>query len=244
MILHESPRAHPLITGTLVTSLGTLVCRGLGLLRDMTTAALLGMSQGGVADAFWFAFRLPNLFRQLFGEGAMTASYLPVLTIQLERDPHVARQLATVVVSLLAVFLAALVALGELLFGLVWFIWSDVPGLGLLMGLSAVMLPYLLFICIASQLTTMLYAARHFTVAALTPTMLNIVWLIAAWAVAPGLLRTRWPKPTYWRRPYWWREWPKSWSSCRRCDASGSTSITIGRRPAREWSKSRATWLR
>ena len=151
----------------------------------MTTAALLGMSQGGGADAFWFAFRLPNLFRQLFGEGAMTASYLPVLTIQLERDPHVARQLATVVVSLLAVFLAALVALGELLFGLVWLIWSDVPGLGLLMGLSAVMLPYLLFICIASQLTTMLYAARHFTVAALTPAMLNIVWLIAAWAVAP-----------------------------------------------------------
>jgi putative peptidoglycan lipid II flippase len=176
---------HPLITGTVVTSLGTLVSRGLGLLRDMSTAALLGMSQGGVADAFWFAYRLPNLFRQLFGEGAMTASYLPVLTIQLERDPHVARQLATVVVTLLAVFLAILVALGELLFGLVWLIWSDVPGLGLLVGLSAVMLPYLLLICIAAQLTAMLYAARHFTVAALTPTMLNIVWLIGAWVVAP-----------------------------------------------------------
>ena len=176
---------HPLIAGTLITSLGTLVSRGLGLLRDMATAALLGMSKGGVADAFWFAFRIPNLFRQLFGEGAMTASYLPVLTVQWGNDRQVARQLASVVVTLLAVVLAVLVAIGELVFGLIWLVWGDVPGVGLLTGLSAVMLPYLLLICIAAQLTTMLYAAQHFTVPALTPTMLNIVWLIAAWGVAP-----------------------------------------------------------
>ena len=183
--MEPASKRHPLITGAEITSFGTLASRGLGLLRDMATAALLGMSNGPVADAFWFAFRIPNLFRQLFGEGAMTASYLPVLTIQLENDRHVARQLASVVVTLLALLLAALVAIGELLFGLVWLIWGDVEGVGLLMGLSAVMLPYLLLICVAAQLTTMLYAARHFTVPALTPTMLNIVWLVAAWAVAP-----------------------------------------------------------
>ena len=183
--MEPASKRHPLITGAEITSFGTLASRGLGLLRDMATAALLGMSKGPVADAFWFAFRIPNLFRQLFGEGAMTASYLPVLTIQLENDRHVARQLASVVVTLLALLLAALVAIGELLFGLVWLIWGDVEGVGLLMGLSAVMLPYLLLICVAAQLTTMLYAARHFTVPALTPTMLNIVWLVAAWAVAP-----------------------------------------------------------
>jgi putative peptidoglycan lipid II flippase len=77
------------------------------------------------------------------------------------------------------------VAAGELLFGVVWLIWGDVPGVGLLLGLSAVMLPYLLLICVAAQLTTMLYAAQHFTVPALTPVMLNVVWLIAAWGVAP-----------------------------------------------------------
>ena len=48
-----------------------------------------------MADAFLFAFRIPNLFRQLFGEGALTASYLPVLTVQLEKDSRSARQLAT-----------------------------------------------------------------------------------------------------------------------------------------------------
>ena len=173
---------HPLITGTVITSLGTLACRVLGMLRDMATAWLLGL--GGVADAFWFAFRIPNLFRQLFGEGAMTASSLPVLTSHLETDPGAARQLASVVVTLLALFLAGVVAAGELLCGLVWLIWGHVPGVGLLMGLSAVMLPYLLLICVAAQLTTMLYSARHFTVPALSPALLNIVWLAAAWAAA------------------------------------------------------------
>ncbi len=176
---------HPLITGTVVTSLGTLACRVLGMLRDMATASLLGLAGGGIMDAFVIAFRIPNLFRRLFGEGALTASYLPVLTTHLENDRQAARQLASVVVTLLAILLAGLVAAGELLFGLAWLIWGDVPGVALLMGLSAVMLPYLLLICIAAQLTTMLYAAQHFTVPALTPAVLNIVWLVAAWAVAP-----------------------------------------------------------
>ena len=178
--MSRAPR-HPLIAGTVVTSLGTLASRILGMVRTIATAALFGLAGRGVADAFLFAYRIPNLFRQLFGEGALTASYLPVLTTQLDNNPRVARQLATVVVTLLVVLLAGLVALGELLFGLVWLIWGDVPGVGLLMGLSAVMLPYLLLICIAAQLTTMLYAAQHFTVPALAPTMLSIVWLIAAW---------------------------------------------------------------
>ena len=150
--MSRTPR-HPLITGTLVTSLGTQACRVLGMFRDMATASLLGLAGTGVADAFLFAFRIPNLFRSLFGEGALTASYLPVLTIQLENDPRVARQLSSVVVTLLAVLLAGLVAAGELLFGLIWLIWGDVPGMGLLMGLSAVMLPYLLLICIMAKLT-------------------------------------------------------------------------------------------
>jgi putative peptidoglycan lipid II flippase len=155
------------------------------MLRDMATAALLGLAGGGVADAFLFAFRIPNLFRELFGEGALTASYLPVLTTYLEKDRPTARRLASVVLTLLAVLLTGLVILGELLFAFVWLMWGDAEGVGLLLGLSAVMLPYLLLICIAAQLTTMLHAARHFTVPAFSPTLLNIVWLIAAWTVAP-----------------------------------------------------------
>ena len=175
---------HPLITGTVITSLGTLACRFSGLLREVATSALFGVvGKGmgkGVADAFLFAFRIPNLFRQLFGEGALTASYLPVLTGKMENDPYVARHLSSVVVTLLAVLLTVLAAAGELLLGLIWLVWGDVPGVQLLTGLSAVMLPYVVLICVAAQLSTMLYAAGHFTVPSLAPMTLNVVWLIAA----------------------------------------------------------------
>ncbi len=180
--MESESKRHPLITGTIITSLGTQTCRVLGMVRDMATAALLGVAgKHGVADTFLFAFRIPNLFRSLFGEGALTVSYLPVLTAQMENDPQAARQLSSVVISLLAVLLTAVAAAGELLLGLIWLVWGDSPSVELLLGLSAVMLPYLVLICVAAQLSTMFYAVRHFTAPALAPSMLNIVWLIAAW---------------------------------------------------------------
>lgn len=175
-------RRHPLIAGTIVTSLGTLASRLLGLLREMATGALFGLvGKGGVADAFLFAFRIPNLFREVFGEGALSVSYLPVLTGHLENDPHAARHLSSVVVTLLAALLTMVVAIGELLLGLVWFIWGHSAQVQLLAGLAAVMLPYLVLICVAAQLGTMLYAHQRFAVPALAPVTLNIVWLLAAW---------------------------------------------------------------
>lgn len=180
---------HPLTSGARIIGLGTLASRLLGLLRESATASLLGLAGvgdgRGVMDAFVIAFRIPNLFRRLFGEGALTASYLPVLTSHIETDRQAARQLASVVITLLIVLLTALVALGELIFGLIWYLWGDIPRVELLMGLSAVMLPYMLFICVAAQLTTIYHASRHFTIPAFTPMVLNIVWLAAAWGVAP-----------------------------------------------------------
>ena len=178
---------HPLISGARVTSLGTLTSRVLGMVRDMATAALLGLAGQGVMDAFVIAYRIPNLFRRLFGEGALTASYLPVVSAQLEKDRKGAWQLATAALTWLAVLLTGLVLLGEALFALVWLVWGDVPGVGLLMGLAAVMLPYLLLICLAAQLTATLHALSHFSIPAFTPVLLNVCWLLAAlvaWYVA------------------------------------------------------------
>jgi putative peptidoglycan lipid II flippase len=176
---------HPLITGTLVISLGTLASRILGMVRDMATAALLGMSGGGVMDSFVTAFRIPNTFRRLFGEGALAASYLPVLSAQLEKDRRSAWRLASVLMTWLAVLLVALLAVIEGICGLVWLIRGDVPGMGLLMGLTATMMPYMLFICLAAQVAATLQALSHFSVPALAPTILNICWLIAVWGIAP-----------------------------------------------------------
>lgn len=178
-------RRHPLISATRVTSLGTLASRVLGMVRDMSMAALLGLVGGGVMDAFVIAYRIPNLFRRLFGEGALTASYLPVLSAELERDRPGAWRLASVIFTYLAIILAGVVLLGEGLFALAWWLWGGEPGVTLLVSLAAVMLPYLLLICLAAQLTATLHALGHFSVPALTPVVLNVCWLAAIWLVCP-----------------------------------------------------------
>ena len=106
---------HPLITGAWVTSLGTLTSRVLGMVRDVATAALLGLSGGGVMDAFVIAFRIPNLFRRLFGEGALAAAYLPVFTARLEEDRAGAWQLVSVGVTWLTALLAVALTFGAVL---------------------------------------------------------------------------------------------------------------------------------
>jgi len=182
----SASKRHPLISAARITSLGTLTSRLLGMVRDVATAAMLGMAQGGVMDAFVIAYRIPNLFRRLFGEGALTASYLPVLSGELEKDRQSAWRLASVTLTWVSLLLAALVLLGEVLFGLVWLFWGDAPGVGLLVGLAAVLLPYMLLICLAAQLTATLHALSHFSIPAFTPAVLNVCWLAAIWLVAPS----------------------------------------------------------
>ena len=181
----NTKRRNPLIAAARITSLGTLASRVLGMVRDMATAALFGLTGGGVADAFVIAYRIPNLFRRLFGEGALAASYLPVLSAELERDRKSAWQLVSVALVWLTIFLAVLVLLGEAIFGLVWLAWGQRPDVSLLVGLAAVMLPYLLLICLAAQLTATLHALAHFGIPAFVPVVLNVCWLAAAWLVAP-----------------------------------------------------------
>src|SRR5689334_18550854 len=103
---------HHILAGLSITSLGTLASRVLGMLRDMSTAALLGVSGDGVMDAFVVAFRVPNLFRRLFGEGALTASYLPVLAQELERGRQHAWHLASATIVWLGIVLAGLTLVG------------------------------------------------------------------------------------------------------------------------------------
>ena len=176
---------HPLITGAGITGLGTLASRLLGMLRDIATAALLGLSGGGVMDAFVIAFRIPNLFRRLFGEGALAASYLPVFSARLIEDRRGAWKLASVGLFWLSIFLTVLVLVIEGVCGLLWLAFGDVARMELLVGLAAVMMPYLLFTCLAAQVAATLHALGHFTAPALAPAMLNVCWLLAAWLVAP-----------------------------------------------------------
>ena len=164
-----------LLAGARITSLGTLASRVLGMLRDVATASLLGT--GTVMDAFVIAFRIPNMFRRLFGEGAFAAGYLPVITTRLLEDRRQAWQFFTVTLYLLAAFLATLVLLVEIICGLLYWWYLDDPAVTTLVGLSAVLVPYLFFICIAAQLAATLHALGQFTWPAFVPVLLNILWL-------------------------------------------------------------------
>lgn len=171
--------------GFWATSLGTLASRVLGLVRDMATAALLGLGEGGVMDALVIAFRVPNLLRRIFGEGALAASFLPVFSAVHQRDPKQAWQLVSVLFTLLTIGLGAVVLVGEAACAtLVWFVSDDAATLQLI-GLTAALLPYMVFICLAAQASATLHALLHFRWPALAPVLLNVFWLAAVWFIAP-----------------------------------------------------------
>lgn len=174
-----------LVGGFWATSLGTLVSRGLGLARDVVTAALLGLGEGGVMDALVVAFRLPNLARRIFGEGALAAGFLPVFAAEEKRDARGAWQLLSVLLVLVATGLSLLVVIGEAACAAWWGIENASGGTSHLPGLAAVLLPYMVLVCLAAQVSTALTALLRFRIAAFAPTLLNVCWLAAAWFVAP-----------------------------------------------------------
>ncbi|MEX2113568.1 MAG: murein biosynthesis integral membrane protein MurJ [Pirellulales bacterium] len=180
----ERKRWH-LWSGFWATSLGTLASRVLGLARDVATAALLGLGEAGVMDAFVIAFRVPNLLRRIFGEGALAASFLPVFTRQADESPHRGWQLLSVLFAWLAMLLVALVLVGEI--GCAWW-WLRAGGGSAdaaLVGLLAAMLPYLVLIFLAAHAAAALQSLLEFRVPAVAPMILNVCWLAAAWLVAP-----------------------------------------------------------
>lgn len=179
---HEPNR---LPTGLRVTTFWTMVSRVLGMVRDIATAALFGLVGSGAIDAFVIAFRIPNLFRRLFGEGALAGSYLPVLTETLEESRPAAWQLVSVLLGWLTIILSAVVLVSELVCAVVWAYSDNDPQLQLIAGLSAIMLPYLLFVCLAAQVSATLHALNHFSTPAVAPILLNVCWIAAAVWIAP-----------------------------------------------------------
>ena len=173
------------IGGAWITGLGTLASRVLGLLRDIATAALLGLASSGVMDALVVAVRIPNLFRRIFGEGALTASFVPAFAAVRERSIDDGWKLASAVLVWLTAVLTGIVLVAELLLGIAWLWAHDNASVSLLIALVAANLPYVVTICVACLLGATLQAVGRFTVAAWAPTLLNICWLAAAWLVAP-----------------------------------------------------------
>jgi putative peptidoglycan lipid II flippase len=173
------------IGGAWATGLGTLVSRILGLARDVATAALLGLGESGVMDALVIAVRIPNLFRRLFGEGALTAAFMPVFVAERERSLSEAWKLTSAVLVWLAGVLLIIVLVAEAFLGIVYLVASDNGVVTRLLGFVAASLPYVISICIASLIAAVLQSLGRFTVPALAPAVLNVCWLAGALFIAP-----------------------------------------------------------
>lgn len=160
----------------------TMLSRLLGMARDILTASYFGT--GPAMSAFVAAFTIPNLFRKLFGEGALTGAFIPVFTEYLEREKRRrAWQMASIILSLLMVFLAVLVAIGLIVTGL---ISREVAGeYYLTIRLLRVMLPYLFFVCLTGLLGAVLNSLRHFALPAAAPVLLNLAWIGALLFLCP-----------------------------------------------------------
>ncbi|MEC8028679.1 MAG: lipid II flippase MurJ, partial [Pseudomonadota bacterium] len=157
----------------------TVVSRVTGFLRDVSIAALLGA--GPIADAFFVAFKLPNFFRRLTGEGALTVAFVPLFAGRLEQEGKAAaRRFASEVAALLGVALIALTLTAQLT--MPWLVSVMAPGFtatperfALTVELTRVTFLYLPLISLVALLGGMLNAVGRFAVMAASPILLNLV---------------------------------------------------------------------
>lgn len=150
----------------------TVVSRVLGFIRDMAFAYFLGA--GALFDGWAIAFKIPNLARRIFGEGAAAASFIPIYSEELHHRPESANKLACTVVTAVAVLLACVVLVGEAIIWGYYTFLSKYPGTDLKLQLAAIMLPYMIIICVVAVLAGVLQTHRHFTAPAAAPLVLNI----------------------------------------------------------------------
>lgn len=206
----------------------TLLSRFTGLAREALIAHYLGA--GMVTDCFNVAWKLPNLFRRLFAEGAFSAAFVPLFSTTLEQEGDAgAKLLADRVFSFLALVLGLFSAV--MMIGMPWVMYvfapgfSDIPGKHeLAADLAGITFSYLFFVSLCSMLSGVLNSLGRFAAAAGTPVLLNLVsmgalvWLsdftptpghALAWGTAlAGVVQFLWLLYSSWRagflpRPVW-----------------------------------------
>lgn len=188
-----SPRDenHRVAKAAGLIGLATFSSRILGFVRDMVLARLFGAS--AAADAFFVAYRIPNLLRELFAEGSMSSAFIPVFTeyhsLRTKRD---AWELASSVFTTLLTILTPVSIAGIL--AAPWIVWLLAPGfrqdsskLAMTTLLTQIMFPYLLFVSLAALAMGVLNSVRAFAAPALSPVMFNICIIACALLLSPLL---------------------------------------------------------
>jgi putative peptidoglycan lipid II flippase len=167
----------------------TMVSRIFGFVRDILVAATLGA--GMAADVFFVAFKLPNLFRRLFAEGAFSMAFVPIFAGILEEEGEAkAKEFADQAMGLLLGCLLALVIVMEI--AMPWAMWAFAPGFlddprkfNMAVELTRITFPYILLISLVSLLAGVLNSFGKFAAAAATPILLNLCLIGAVLFLVP-----------------------------------------------------------
>src|ERR1700760_4631249 len=168
-----------MLRGVLTVGGWTMLSRILGFARDMLIAAILGA--GPIADAFFVALKLPNLFRRLFGEGAFNAAFIPAFSGLLHTEgAGAAQQFAEEAFAVMAFWLGAMTILGEVFMPQLMVVLApgfadDPPKFALAISLSRITFPYLVLICLAALVSGVLNGLEKFTAASASYVLFNIV---------------------------------------------------------------------
>lgn len=190
-----------LVKNFATVGMATLSSRVLGFVRDVFMANMLG--SGPIADAFFVAFRLPNLFRRLFAEGAFSAAFVPLFARALAEGGEAgARRLAEEILAVFLLTLTVVTVIAELAAPLLVVVlapgFSDEPEkFSAAEAMSRIMFPYLACMSLTAMAAGMLQSFGRFAVAAFAPSLLNVV-LVAAlgliwwsgWAGTPNAAYT------------------------------------------------------
>jgi putative peptidoglycan lipid II flippase len=194
------PPREPLARYAGLTGAATLTSRVLGLARDQVLAAFFGA--GNDMDAFVVAFRIPNLLRDLVGEGAMSAAFVPTFTreLSLKGKDH-AWRLGNNVLNALLLTTGAVVVCGVVfarpLVDLYAGDFARVPGkLDLTVQLARIVLPFLTMAAVAAAAMGMLNSLHHYFVPALSPAMFNVATIAGVFLLVPVMARLGLPSIT------------------------------------------------
>ncbi|MDD3374305.1 MAG: murein biosynthesis integral membrane protein MurJ [Candidatus Omnitrophica bacterium] len=178
---HDTSRG--ILKSTSILSLGTFGSRVLGFVRDVILARFLGT--GFQADAFFVAFRIPNLFRDVVGEGGINSSVVPVISEYAEKKEKEELLKFLSVVFVLAAIVLSVITISGIVFAPI-IVRAIAPGfvvdsekLNLTIKLTRLMFPYLIFISLTAYGAGILYTLRSFAVPAFSPCLLNISIIIS-----------------------------------------------------------------
>jgi putative peptidoglycan lipid II flippase len=187
-----------LLRAASIVSLLTLVSRITGLVREQMVASMFGAN--AMTDAFNVAFRIPNLLRRLFAEGAFSQAFVPLLaTTRAEHGDEATQALIDAAASLLAWALLVTCVLGIVASpALVWLLASGMENDGrqAAIAMTRFMFPYIGMISMVSLAAGVLNTWKRFVVPAATPVLLNLSWIAAGWWLSPHMAGWGYP-PIY-----------------------------------------------